>query len=90
MENVDDLTDALVVITLDEAAQQLCMRLHWPELCVRDSWATTGLGAIKLGAQTQARPRARYQLNLPTCQLAVQARCKFSNAIIPQLGRTAT
>jgi hypothetical protein len=50
MEHADGLADALIIVTLDEAAQQLCARLHRSELCVRDSWATTGLGALVLGA----------------------------------------
>ena len=39
------LADAFVVVTLDGAAQELCLRLHRPTLCVADDWNTTGLGA---------------------------------------------
>ena len=46
MEHADGLANSLIIVTLDEAAQQLCKRLHRAELCVRDSWATTGLGAL--------------------------------------------
>jgi hypothetical protein len=45
MENAGGVADALVIVTLDEAAQQLCLRLHGSGLCVRDSWVTTGLSA---------------------------------------------
>ena len=45
MEGVGGLADRFVVVTLDCAAQELCARLHSPQLCVLDSWNTTGLGA---------------------------------------------
>ncbi len=40
------LADSFVVVTLDGAAQELCLRLHRPTLCVADDWNTTGLGAV--------------------------------------------
>ena len=38
------LADAFIVVTLDGAAQELCLQLHLPKLCVADDWNTTGLG----------------------------------------------
>jgi len=46
MEASAGLADAFVVVTLDSAAQELCLRLHRLALCVADDWNTTGLGAL--------------------------------------------